>query len=312
MRLTNFVKFAIVGFLCLVWGTTWIAIKYSLEGIPPFLGAMFRFAVASVFLYVYARFRGISLKLDSGNLKYIFVSAVLLYLFDYGLIYWGEQYLYAGVTAVFFATFPIFTGLVSNFIFKNESFLWSKFFGLVVAFGGITLIFFDQLLITDFSGLVFWASAAIIVSALSAAVSLVMVKKYLSRVPTVPLTLHQMIWGVITLGIIGLLRGETSEVMLTTRVVLSVFYLGAIGSALAFVLYYSLLKEMSASAVSSIIYVTPLVAIFIGWLLLDEKITIKILAGTLLIFGGIAISQIREYRRTPKIEKLESVLEGKE
>jgi drug/metabolite transporter (DMT)-like permease len=309
MNKSNELKMGILVFLCLLWGTTWIAIKYTLEGIPPFLGAMFRFVVAVMFLYLYARMKGLPLKVEKQYFKYIFISAILLYLFDYGLIYWGEQYLYAGVTAVFFATFPLFTGLVSNFVYKNESFEWSKFVGLVLAFGGITLIFYDQLLVTEFSGLVFWASAAIILSALSAAFSLVMVKKYLSEVPTVALTLHQMLWGVFILGIIGLLGGEAANIHLTTRVVLSVFYLGAIGSALAFVLFYSLLKEMSAITLSSIIYVTPLVAIFVGWILLNETITLRIIAGTFIIFSGIAVSQLKEYKKASRNRRSETIPE---
>ena len=168
-------KYSILIFLCLLWGTTWIAIKYTLEGIPPFLGAMARFVVATTCLFVYAKAKRISLGLEAGSFKYILLSSILLYLFDYGLIYWGEQYLYAGVTAVFFATFPLFTGLVATFVYKNETFQLNKFIGLIVAFCGIALIFYDQFIITDFSGLVIWASAAIIFSAFSAALSLVMV-----------------------------------------------------------------------------------------------------------------------------------------
>lgn len=297
-------KFSILIFLCLLWGTTWIAIKYTLEGIPPFLGAMARFIVATTCLFIYAKSKRISLGLEAGSFKYILLSSILLYLFDYGLIYWGEQYLYAGVTAVFFATFPLFTGLVATFVYKNERFQLNKFIGLIVAFCGITLIFYDQFIITDFSGMVIWASAAIIVSAFSAALSLVMVKKYLSHVPTIPLTLHQMLWGVLILGIIGLLRGEAAQVALTPRVALSVIYLGAVASALAFVLYYTLLKEMSAVTLSSIIYVTPLIAIFIGWILLDESITLRIIIGTAVIFGGIATAQAGEYRKVSKVRKL--------
>lgn len=297
-------KYSILIFLCLLWGTTWIAIKYTLEGIPPFLGAMARFIVATICLLIYAKAKRISLGLEGGSFKYILLSSILLYLFDYGLIYWGEQYLYAGVTAVFFATFPLFTGLVATFVYKNETFQVNKFIGLIIAFCGITLIFFDQFIITDFSGMVIWASAAIILSALAGAVSLVMVKKYLSNVPTIPLTLHQMIWGVLILGFIGLLRGEAAHITLAPRVVLSVIYLGAVGSALAFVLYYSLLKEMSAVTLSSIIYVTPLVAIFIGWILLDEAITLRILIGTAVIFAGIATAQAGEYRKVSKARRL--------
>ncbi len=281
----------ILGFLSLVWGTTWTAIKFSLSGFPPFAGAMARFVVAVLILWGYARLKGISLYLSRKHFPAIFWSAILLYLLDYGLIYWGEQYLYSGVTAIFFATFPIFTGLVSNFVFKNESVRFNKFLGLLLGFAGITIIFYQQLLITQFDVPIILASAAVVFSAFSAALSLVLVKKYLTGVNTVSLTFHQMIWGVVSLGAVGILTGEFSRVVFSVRACLAVLYLGAVGSALAFGLYYALLKKMSAVTLSYIIYITPLVAIFTGWLLLDEAITWQTLLGTVVIFAGIALSQ---------------------
>ena len=91
--------------LCLIWGTTWLAIKYSLEGLPPFLGAAFRFIIASLALFVFILFKKISLRIDKKDIKYLLITAFLMYVFDYGLIFWGEQYINAGVAAIFFSTF---------------------------------------------------------------------------------------------------------------------------------------------------------------------------------------------------------------
>lgn len=297
---SKFSKILTLIYICFVWGTTWVAIKYTLEGIPPFLGAMARFAIALICLGGYMMIKKIPLKPPKGSFKYLFITAILLYLIDYGLIYWGEQYLYAGATAIFFATFPLFTGVVSNFLFKHEEFQLGKYAGLILGFGGIIIIFYDQLLLTNFSGLVVWASLGIIVSAMAAAVSLVMVKKYLSHVETVSLTFHQMIWGVLSLGVIGVLRGEAAYLEWNIRAIAAVVYLGTFCTAIAFVLYYTLLKKMSAITLSSIIYVTPLVAIVAGWLLLDEIITLRIIVGTIIIFCGIAISQIQDRRMVIK------------
>ena len=290
-------KYAILAFLSFVWGTTWIAIKYSLIGIPPFLGASARFLVALACLLGYAAYKRRSLKISSKDFSMIFISSILLYLLDYGLIYWGEQYINAGATAIFFATFPLFTGVVSNFVFRSEAFQWQKFLGLVIGFLGIAIVFYDQLLQTRFEGMVVWASIAVIISALSAAVSLVMVKKYLSHMETVTLTLHQMIWGVVMLGLIGLLGGELPLIKYHPASIIAVVYMGIVASALAFVLYYYLLKEMSAISVSSIIYITPVVAILIGWVMLNESITPQIITGMLVTFVGIFVSQMKEYQK---------------
>jgi drug/metabolite transporter (DMT)-like permease len=295
--LSNLQKILILGFLSFVWGTTWIAIKYSLLGFPPFVGAAARFTVAAVVLYLYALYQSVDMRINNRHdFYFILISSVLLYLLDYGLIYWGEQYINAGATAVLFATFPLFTGVVANFVFHSEPFQLQKYLGLVIGFLGIAIVFYDQLVQTDFNGLVFFAALAIVLSALSAAISLVMVKKYLGHLPTVSLTLHQMIWGVLMLGIVGILLGESHSIQWVTESVLAIVYMGVVASALAFVLYYRILKEMSAITVSSIIYITPIVAIIIGWLLLDEAITKTIIIGMMITFTGIFIAQLNDYR----------------
>ena len=141
-------------FLCFVWGTTWVAIKITLEGFPPFLGAMFRFSIAVVLLFVYAKLNKISLKLNRKEFWIISISAFLMYPIDYGLIYWGEQYLSAGVTAIFFATFPLFTGIWVIVFFRDEKFNWKKALGLIIAFIGIFIVFLDQLFLAQFNKMI--------------------------------------------------------------------------------------------------------------------------------------------------------------
>ena len=97
--------------LCLIWGFSWVAIRISLEGIPPFLGAGLRFLIAVPLLLLYLRFRGIPLAVPRQVCGLVLFTAVLIYGIDYGLVYWSEQYLSAGVTAILFATFPFFTFL---------------------------------------------------------------------------------------------------------------------------------------------------------------------------------------------------------
>ena len=255
------------------------------------MGAALRFAVASFLLFGYARITGASLKLNKIDFKNLFISAILLYTVDYGLIYWGEQYLTAGVTAIFFATFPLFTSVFSNFVFKNETFNKLKFSGVMIGFIGVVLIFYEQLLQTNYQFIVIIAVLAIIVSAAAAAISTLIVKKHLNHIATVPLTLHQMLWGVVSLFVISLLFGETTDININLRVGGAVLYLGVFGSAAAFVMYYWLLKKLSAITLSFIIYITPLVAVLVDWLVFGETIALKTLMGMLLIFGGIALSQ---------------------
>lgn len=290
-------KWGTLALLSLVWGTTWIAIKISVNTIPPLTGAAMRFALALLILFAVARMRGIDLTPPAGAFRAIFWSAFFLYPMDYGLIYWGEQYLNAGTTAVFFATFPLFTAVSANFLFRSEPFRWPPYIGLMLGFAGTTVVFFDQLDLSVTTGLTALAAGAVLLSALSAALSLVITKVHLGGMSSLSLTLHQMLWGTLMLAVLSGLAGEWPDFRVTPGALAAVAYLGVVGSAMAFVLYYWLLKTMSAIALSYIIYVTPLVALVAGWLALGEVLSWQTLAGTVIIFTGIALSRVGTRRR---------------
>src|SRR3989454_11895736 len=132
--------------LCLIWGSTWLAIRIGLEGAPPFLSASLRFAVASIVLVLLAAvFRS---KWPQNRTEWALVGFVGIVLFtaDYGLIYWGENNgVLSGLSAILFATFPLQTALVANAFLKAERVTGQKLLGIGVGFGGGVLIFRRQL-----------------------------------------------------------------------------------------------------------------------------------------------------------------------
>ncbi len=285
-------------FLCILWGTTWVAIKITLEGFPPFLGAAIRFAVALIFLLLYIGWKRISLKMSGKDFWIVSLTAFLMYTLDYGLIYWGEQHISAGVTSIFFATFPLFTGIWANFLFRNETFRWHKFLGLVLGFSGIFIVFYDQLIITHFSRLVTLATLSIIIGAAGGAMSVVMIKKYLPHLNPITLSFHQMVQGVFFLLLFGIFLEDPHTIRLSARIVLAVIYLGALGSALGFALYYWLLQTVSAITLSLIIYITPIVAIIVDYFVFGEVLGFRAIAGMLIIFSGIALTEYEMLRRS--------------
>ena len=283
--------------LSLIWGTTWLGIKISLQGFPPFTGAAVRFIVALILLAAYAISQKISFKIPHKDFGKIFLTSFFMYTFDYGLVYWGEQYLNAGVTAIFFATFPIFIAIFSNFIFHQEPFHLLTFSGLLTGFTGTVVLFLDQLIKTDFNLWIGLAALAVVLGAAGGALSTVLVKKYFQSYHPVSLTFHQMIWGMLFLGLIGWGRGEWQHVAIGWPVLAAILYLGAIGSAFAFVCYYWLLKNISAITLSLIIYITPIVALFLDWLLYGYRVNLRMVGGIILVFLGVFLTQYRDYRQ---------------
>ena len=263
-------KILVFAILCLIWGFTWQAIKVSLEGLPPYFSAGVRFASAFVVLFLYALWKRIPLKMGRREFRFLTVSALLLYTLDYGLIYWGEQYINAGVAAIFRA---------------------DRFIGLVIGFLGIVLVFYDQLTLTRFDRWVLLGSMAVIIGAASAALSLVIVKKYLPSLSPLTLTFHQLWIGGLSLLLIGIGFEDMSSIRFNTRIVSAVLYLGVAGSALAFVLWYWLLQKTSAITVSLIIYITPIVALIGDYWLFREIVPLRSFIGMVVVFIGIGYTQ---------------------
>ncbi len=277
--------------LCCIWGTTWLAIKISLEGLPPFFSAGVRFALALLLLFVIIMGKKIPLRLPKKQFKLVVLTAFLTYAIDYGFIYWGEQYLSAGVTAIFFATLAIFTAIFANFIFKNEHFHARRFVGLLLGFAGIVVVFYDQLALTNFDRLVLLGSLAVIIAAASAALSIVIVKKHLTSVNPFVLTFYQLLGGVCFLFAISVSLEEHTSLFINGRIALAIAYLGIMGTAFAFVLYYRLLQEMSAITLALIIYITPIIAVITDVIAFGEIIPLRSLLGMCIIFLGIGFTQ---------------------
>jgi len=287
MKLLGFIA------LCLIWGTTWLAIKVSVEGIPPFFCAAIRFIVAAIVLFIIIFFKKVSLRINKREFWIILICAILIYAIDYAFVYWGEQYLSAGVTSIFFSTFTLFTAIWTIFFFRSEPFCWRKFTGLLIGFSGILIVFFDQLIVTQFNSLVILASIAITISAASASLSVVIVKNYLTKMNSFTLTFHQMLIGIFLLLFLSFTFNDVNKIQINMKIAAAIAYLSILGSAFAFVLYYRLLQQMSAITLSLVIYITPIVALITDYLVLGEVIAFRSIIGMVIVFSGIGLTQFK-------------------
>jgi drug/metabolite transporter (DMT)-like permease len=273
-----------------------VAIKLSLEGIPPFLGAGLRFLIAVPLLYLYLRVRGIPFLIHSRVYLLVLVTGVLIYGVDYGLVYWSEQYLSAGVTAILFATFPFFVAIFSHLVFKSESLGLNVYVGLMLGFAGVAATSYDEFFDDAPEGLVLAATCAVIVSAAAGALATVITKKHLTGIHPGSLALNQTALGSALLILVALFRGELGEATWGTNALMGLAYLAVIASALAFTLFYWLLQRMSAVTLALMIFILPIVAVICEWFVYGEIITATTVVGMVLIFLGIAIAELPKYR----------------
>ncbi len=280
---------ATVLLLSAIWGTTWAAIRIGLKGIPPFLGVSLRFAIAAVALFALARFAGVRFGTGRRERTLWVVNGILSFCISYGVVYWSEQWVPSGLASVLFATFPLFVAVLAHFALPEESLGSAAAAGILIGLGGVALIFSE-----DFGKLggpgVAAASVVMLISPLVSAVASVSVKKWGQGIHHLSLTAAPMGLAGIVMGALYLAMERDRDVTWTHESVGALLYLAIVGSALTFSLYYWLLAHLPATRVSLVAYLTPVVAVTVGAVFLDEPYTLRTLVGSALVVGGVALA----------------------
>lgn len=274
----------------LIWGTTWLAIKEGYEGIDPLWGAAFRFFLAGTILLMLMASRGASLRIRRVDVGVVAFVGIILFGFDYGLIYWGEQFLPSGLTAILFATMPLFVGVFSALLIRGER--WTPRHGLGVALGllGLALVFREHL---GFDRAAFWPMVAIVLSAAAAAVSSVVMRKYARETDPFFLNGGAMIVGAVALLGASNALGESAALPQGTTAWTATLYLAIFGSVVSFLLYFGLLHAWGANRSSLLTLLTPIVAVISGALRLHEALSPFQVVGAALVLGGVGLSLYR-------------------
>jgi drug/metabolite transporter (DMT)-like permease len=292
--------------LCGIWGSTWLFIKLGLEDLPPITFAGIRFVIACAILLAWIRLRRMPVPTLRGDWILLATSGTLAFGLNYGLVFWGEQYISSGLAALLQATLPAFGIVFAHFHLPAERLSWTKIAGVVLGVFGVGVVFSNQLAIAGRQALA--GSVALVLSAIFAAYSNVLVKAYGKHLDPAILAAGQMLFGLLLLLGIGIpLEGNPLNFRWTPMALIALVYLAVVGSVIAFLLYYWLLLNMDVTNSMLIALVTPVVAVILGMLVLDEEIGWRTLIGGATIMLGISLIVIRRSRRTtPADEPLES------
>lgn len=278
--------FLAIVLMCLIWGLTWIAIKIGLEDLPPLLSAGVRFVLACAILWPVVLLRNLPLPKKWPEIRTILIPGFFIYGINYALVYWGEQYIGAGLASILFSSLPFLVALFAHYMLPNEKMTFVKLTGLTCGFSGIVLVFYGGL---SFGPDSYLGMLALLGSSLSAAYANILVKRDLHATDPMLATALQMSLGAFLLLGLGTLTESWQSFHLTPKAVGTLLYLSIFGSAVAFSLYFWALKKTEATKLSLIAFVTPLVALVGGYLILDEPITGRLAAGSILVLAGIVI-----------------------
>ena len=278
----------VFGALCVIWGSTWLGIKIGLEFLPSFLFAGLRFATATIVLILLAKILHARMPRDRASWILMLFLGIFQISLPYGLVFWGEEYVSSGLSAVLFATLPFFVAIFAH-IFTEEKLTGIKVGGIILSFCGLIAIFWKDLtlfqnLVAQYSAL---GSLAIVGSAASGGLANVIAKRHAEGVDPVANVLVQHSIGAVALLSFGLVTESTTSLNFTPAAIMAILYLGVVGSAFGFIGLYWLLKRASATNTSMVTFLNPIVALLLGWVVLQEVPDPNVGIGAVLILAGV-------------------------
>src|SRR6267142_5987540 len=288
--------------LCVVWSSTWLVIKIGLRDLPPISYAGIRFLVAIIVLFAVSAGRVSLLPRRGSDYLLLAFTGLLMFAVNYGLLFWGELHVSSGLAAILQATIPIFGMVSAHLMLPDEPLQLHKLLGALLAVGGVAMIC-ERLL--GFNGFIaFWGGLGIILGAVSAAFSNVLLKARAIRLAPAMIAGWQMIFGAAPLLLIGfLVEGNPLKFHWTVLSMLCLLYLAVIGSALTFLLLYWLLPRMTVAQLQSISLITPPGAVMLGWLLGGETFPVSSLLGAGFVLTGVWMIFRKRQMREPVIQE---------
>jgi len=281
--------------LCLIWGSTWLFIKLGLDDLPPFTFAGIRFVIGSAILFAIIKARRLSLPRNRPDWILLAVTGFLSFSLNYGLLFWGEQYISSGLAALLQATIPAFGLVFAHFYLPGERMTPAKIFGIVMGVGGVGVVFSNQLSVAGPRALA--GCAALVVGSACAAAANVLVKKDGAKLDPAILAGGQMFFGLVPLLVIGIpLEGNPVHFHWTRMAIVALLYLAIVGSVAAFLLYYWLVQHMDVTKTMLVALVTPVIAVTLGVMVLHEELNWRTFAGGAMIISGIGLIVLRKVR----------------
>jgi drug/metabolite transporter (DMT)-like permease len=289
--------FAIIYF---VWGSTFLAIRVGVHEVPPFLLAAMRFLAAGVVLYGWMLARG-ERSPSSREWTSAFLLAILIFLIDYGLLFWAEQRVPSGLAAVMMATIPVFMSLSEIVFLRTQRLTLRLAFALLIGIGGVAVLVSHSLNLggapIDTAGAV-----ALIVASISFAVSSTLARKLPLPPSKVMSSGAQMLAGGVLLALAGAALGEFRifrPLAVSRGAWLALLYLIVAGSIVGFTAYVWLIHHESPTKVGTYAYVNPVVAVLVGYFLGGETLGLRTMLGTVLVL--ISVVLITTTRRVPAV-----------
>ena len=288
--------------LCAVWGSTWLVIKIGLRDLPPLWFGAIRMALACALLAPFAFARGAS-QTGRERWKRVAFSGLLQIGVNYACVFLAEERIDSGLTALFFATFPIFAGVFAHFMLPDEPVTARTAASAVLGLGGVMVIESPALgnLLSHQTRPMLVGSGLALCASLVAAFANVYNKRYLSDVPPIWNTWLQTLSGSTLLLVLAAAFEPGATLRWTPTAIGSLLYLSILGTALPFAGLFWLLHRVPVSVIGTIPVVDTVIALMLGHIILSEPLSPRILVGSALILVAVLLVSLGRRARQAQI-----------
>ncbi len=270
----------------IVWGSTWLAIKYQLGSVDPMVSVVYRFGLATALLLFFCHLRGLNLKFSLKEHLFMALLGILLFSVNYWLVYVAELYLTSGLVAVLFSSI-VFMNIANGSVFLGTAVEKKMVSGAVLGIIGIIMIFMPEIKTFDLSDRgVFGLSIGFISVLLASFGNITSARNTKKNIPVIQANAFGMGYGTILMAGIAICSGKEFSFVVSIPYIGSLFYLSVFGSIIAFGSYLTLIGSIGADKASYAIMVVPVVALILSSFFEGYAWNFSSVLGMLLVVGG--------------------------
>ncbi len=274
------------GVAVLIWGSTWLAIKFQLGAVPPMVSVAWRFALASLMLLAYSALRRRPLGFSARDHLWIALQGVLLFGLNYAGVYLAEQYLTSGLVAVVFSI-VVFLNAFGMRLFFSMPIRPATMLAAIIGVAGVTLVFWPQMRRFDSSGAQLDGLAlAVGATAVASLGNMVATHIHRRRLPVLQINAWSMLYGALFVAALAFATGQRFAFEVSAPYIASLIYLALFGSALAFGAYLTLMRRVGADRASYVAVAVPVVALALSGVFEQLQWQLATVLGVALCLAG--------------------------
>src|SRR5215469_4326189 len=286
------------GLVYVLWGSTYLAMRVAVQHIPPYAVGSARYMVSGLLMLLWCALSGKKIRITGQYLVRLLALGVLfLSVANVGVL-WAEQYVSSGLAALIVAIVPIWVVVLETWVFRVGKMPARGLLGLALGIAGMLTLLWPKIASgTHLSRLELFGAAILTCASLSWALGSILSHRWTLGVDVFTSAAWQMLLGGLVNTAIAALTGQFARAAWTGSATWAIAYLVVSGSLIGFTAYIWLLEHVPPPKVATYAYVNPIVAVFLGWLLLREAVDLFTLIGTVVIIGSVALVNTAKLKR---------------